>query len=86
MGKKTLQFDQRMWKGNTVCKAFSQLYSRNYGDVLFPKCAAEGKTRKHSSRMRTDRAVTRMSSERIAKRPIVDRQTPVKTLPSPCGR
>ena len=32
--------------------------------------------------MRTDRAVTRSSSERVATRPIVDRQTPVKTLPS----
>ena len=42
--------------------------------------------RKHSSRMRTDQAVTRPSSEWIAMRLIVDRQTPVKTLPSPCGR
>ena len=32
--------------------------------------------------MRTDRAVTRMSSDRVAMRPIVDRQAPVKTLPS----
>ena len=32
--------------------------------------------------MRTDRAVTRMSSDRVATRPIVDGQTPVKTLPS----
>ena len=32
--------------------------------------------------MRTDRAVTRTSSERVAMRQIVDRQTPVKTLPS----
>ena len=40
------------------------------------------KTRKHSSRMCTDRAITRMSSDRVAMRPIVDRQTPVKTLPS----
>ena len=40
------------------------------------------RTRKHSSRMRTDRAVTRMTSDRVAIRPIVDRQTPVKTLPS----
>ena len=32
--------------------------------------------------MRTNRAVTGMSSERVAVRPIVDRQTPVKTLPS----
>ena len=40
-------------------------------------------TRKHSSRMRTDRAVTRMSSDRVAMRPIVDRMTgAVKTLPS----
>ena len=46
----------------------------------------EGKTRKHSSRMRADRAVTRRGSEIVAMRPIVDRQTPVKTLPSPCGR
>ena len=32
--------------------------------------------------MRTDRAVIRMSSDRGAMKPIVDRQTPVKTLPS----
>ena len=32
--------------------------------------------------MRTDRAVTRPSSEPVFMRPIVDRQTPVKTLPS----
>ena len=32
--------------------------------------------------MLTDRAVTRPSSEPVAMRPIVDRQTPVKTLPS----
>ena len=36
--------------------------------------------------MRTDHAVTRMSSEWVAMTLIVDRQTPVKTLPSPCGR
>ena len=35
----------------------------------------------HSSRMHTDHAVTRPSSEPVAMRPIVDRQTPVKTLP-----
>ena len=32
--------------------------------------------------MRTDRAVRRPSSEPVAVTPIVDRQTPVKTLPS----
>ena len=32
--------------------------------------------------MRTDRAVTRPSSERVVMRSIVDRQTYVKTLPS----
>ena len=32
--------------------------------------------------MRTDRAVTRPSSEPVSMRPIVDRQTSVKTLPS----
>ena len=37
------------------------------------------KTRKHFSRMRTDRAVTWPSSEPVSTRPIVDRQTPVKT-------
>ena len=37
-------------------------------------------TRKHSSRMRTDCDVTSPSSKRVAKRPIVDRQTPMKTL------
>ena len=39
-------------------------------------------TRKYSSRMRTDRAATRMTSDRVAMWPIVDRQTTVKTLPS----
>ena len=32
-------------------------------------------TGKHSSRMRTDRDVTRMSSDRLAMRPIVNRMT-----------
>ena len=32
-------------------------------------------TRKHSSGMHTDRAITRMSSDRVAMRPIVDRMT-----------
>ena len=32
--------------------------------------------------MRTDCAVTRSSSERVAMKPIVDRHTPVKILPS----
>ena len=36
--------------------------------------------------MRTDRAVTRTSSERVASRPIVDRQTPMKTLPLAVGK
>ena len=39
-------------------------------------------TRQHSSRMRTDRAVTRSSSERVSSRAAMDGQTPVKTLPS----
>ena len=39
-------------------------------------------TRKHSSRMRTDRVVTRPSSEPVSITPIVDKQTRVKTLPS----
>ena len=40
------------------------------------------KTKKHSSRMCTDREVTRMSSGQVAMRRTVDRQTPVTTLPS----
>ena len=40
----------------------------------------------HTSRMRTDRAVTGPSSDRVVMRLIVDRQTPVKTLPSSCGQ
>ena len=40
------------------------------------------RTRKHSSRMQTDQDVTRPTSEPVSMRPIVDRQTPVKTLPS----
>ena len=43
----------------------------------------ENQTRNDSSRMRTDHSVTRPSSESVSMRPIVDRQTPVKTLPSP---
>ena len=39
-------------------------------------------TRNHSRRTRTDRAVTRMTSDWAAMRLIVDRQTTVKTLPS----
>ena len=39
-------------------------------------------TRKHSSKMHTNRAVTRPGSEPVSTRPIVDRQTPAKTLPS----
>ena len=39
-------------------------------------------TRKHSSRMSTNRAVTRPRNEPVSIRSIVDRQTPVKTLPS----
>ena len=42
--------------------------------------------RKHSSRTHADHAVTRISSEPVAMRPIVNRQTPVKTLHSPCDR
>ena len=45
-----------------------------------------GLTRKNFSRMRTVRAVTRSSSEPVSMRPIVDSQTPVKTLPFVCGR
>ena len=40
------------------------------------------KTRKHSSRMHSDRAVTKLNSEPVSMRPIVDRQTPMKTLTS----
>ena len=32
--------------------------------------------------MHTDHAVSRLSSEPVSMRPIVDRQTPMKTLPS----
>ena len=39
-------------------------------------------TRKHSSRMRTDCAITRLSSEPVAMRPMVDKQRPVKSFPS----
>ena len=42
-------------------------------------------TRKHSSRMRTDCTVTRMSSDRVVMRPIVNRMTHASeniTLPS----
>ena len=44
-------------------------------------------TRKHSSRMRTDRALTRMSCDRVAIRPIVDRMTDAcENITFPCGR
>ena len=45
------------------------------------------KTRKHSSRMGTDRAVTRMSSDRVGMRPTVDRMTDAcKNITFPYGR
>ena len=43
----------------------------------FETCLLENKKRKHSS---SDRTTTRMSSERVAMRLIVERQTPVKTF------
>ena len=43
-------------------------------------------TRKHSSRIRTDRAVTRMSSEPVAMRPIMNRMTRAcGNITFPCG-
>ena len=37
--------------------------------------------------MRTDRTVTRMSSNRVAMKPIVDRMTDAcENIPFPCGR
>ena len=43
--------------------------------------------RKHSSRMRSDRAVTRTSNDRVAMRPIVDRMTDAcENITLPCGR
>ena len=36
--------------------------------------------------MCTDRALTRMSSDRVAMRPIVDSKTPVENITFPCGR
>ena len=52
---------------------------------IFVSCnsfAINRKTRKHSSRMRTDRVVTRMRSDRVATRPTVKRMTHA----SDCGR
>ena len=47
----------------------------------------ENKTRKHSSRMHTDRDLTTMSSDRVAMRPIVDRMTDAcENITFPCGR
>ena len=45
------------------------------------------KTRKHSSRMRPNRAITRMSSDQVTMRPIVDRMTDAcENITFPCGR
>ena len=44
------------------------------------------KSRKHSSRMCTNRAVTRPSSEQVVISRLWTDKTPVKTLPFPCGR
>ena len=44
-------------------------------------------TRKHSSRMRTDRTVTKMTSDRVAMRPIVDRMKHAReNITCSCGR
>ena len=52
------------------------------GKIKSTSCSQIHSTRKHSSRMRTDRAVTRSSNKPVSMRLIVDRQTTVKTLPS----
>ena len=45
------------------------------------------RTRKHSSRMHTNRTVTKMRSERVAMRLIVDRMTDAyENITFPCGR
>ena len=44
-------------------------------------------TRKHSSMTRIDRDITRMSTERVVMRPIVDRMTDAcENITFPCGR
>ena len=61
---------------------FSSSFNTFYNKIENGEITKLSLTRKHLSRMRTDRAVTRLSSEPVSIRPIVDRQTPVKTFPS----
>ena len=72
------------WEQNHRCKknylSATTVADSKYSHVT--KCEVKSLTRKHSSRMRTDRAITMMTNDRAAMWPIVDRQTPVKTLPS----
>ena len=64
----------------SLCSTTS--YVRKLLNIKNSKIYVKSEGKKHSSRMRTDRTVTRPSSELVSMRPIVDRQTPVKTLPS----
>ena len=64
----------------SLCSTTS--YVRKLLNIRNDRICMKSEGKKHSSRMRTDRAVTRPNSELVSMRPIVDRQTPVKTLPS----
>ena len=68
-----------------ICVIENYYYKQYWRLKFFQFHAVFGKTnwlnRKASSRMHTDSTITRMSSDRVTMRPIMDRQTPVKTLP-----
>ena len=52
---------------------WTESLTQSFENITFPQLLLQAVTRKHSSRMRTDHAVTRMSSEPVAMRSIVDR-------------
>ena len=86
-GRKTTKHKlQKIWRSVKFCKNLGKRAHPEDGEgkSIISHDFAENsmKTKKHFSRMCTDRAVTRMSSGRVALRRTVDRQTPVKTLPS----
>ena len=67
-----------------LCRSLcnTTLYVRKLLNIRNDRIHVKSEGKKHSSRMRTVCAVTRPSSEPVSTRPIVDKQTPVKTLAS----
>ena len=69
------------WKNdNSAAKSTPLVSQQRLKNMTIPLIL---KTRKHSSRMRTDRTITRLSRERVAMRAIMDRQNTCENITFP---